>query len=462
MKILIAASEVVGFAKTGGLADVAGALPLALEDLGHEVVIVMPKYKCVQEAKIRMFKSGQSSAYALIGKNIRVYFIENNAFFNRPGLYGDKTKDYADNLERFSFYCRKSLDLLKEIDFKADIIHAHDWQASLISVYLKNIYKQDPFYSRMRTVLTIHNLGYQGLFAQDEFEKLGLDRELFNPQGLEFYGRINLLKGGIVYADIVNTVSPTYAKEILGEELGFGLEGVLNEKKDKLFGVLNGLDYSIWDPDTDKFISRNFSLKNIADKSVNKEELQKICKLPVKNDIPVLGMVSRLAEHKGFDIFAQGLDEICSMDIQLVILGTGDPQYHRLLEKAAAKYPKVLSVALGFDDPLAHKIYAGSDIFLMPSRYEPCGLGQLIALRYATIPLVFKTGGLADTITANNGFVFTDYSKKALVATIKKAVAAFSVRRKWAGLMQKAILCNFSWEVSAKKYSQLYEKARES
>ena len=460
MKILIAASEVVGFAKTGGLADVAGALPLALEDLGHEVIIAMPRYKCVLDAKIKMFKSGKDLSYALIGKNIKVYFIENDAYFFRPGLYGDKIKDYPDNLERFSFYCRKSLDLLKEINFQADIIHAHDWQASLIPVYLKNIYSKNPFYSRMRTVLTIHNLGYQGIFPQEEFEKLGLDRKVFNPQELEFYGKVNLLKGGIVYADIVNTVSPTYCKEILGRELGFGLEGVLNEKKDNLFGILNGLDYAIWDPDTDRFITRNFSYKNVSDKAYNKEELQKICKLPVKKDIPVLGIVSRLAEHKGFDIFTQGLDAICSMNAQVVILGTGDPEYHRALENAAAKFPEVLSVMLGFNDPLAHKIYAGADIFLMPSRYEPCGLGQLIALRYGTIPLVFKTGGLADTINANNGFVFAEYSKKALVSTVKKAVAAFSARKNWSALMQKAMHCNFSWEESAKKYSQLYEKAK--
>ncbi|MCK9572758.1 MAG: glycogen synthase [Candidatus Omnitrophica bacterium] len=460
MKVLFAASEVVGFAKTGGLADVCGALPLALEDLGHQVVIVLPKYKCVQDKKIKMFKSGKDLSYALIGKNIRVYFIDNNAYFNRPGLYGDKTKDYTDNLERFSFYCRKSLELLKEINFKAEIIHIHDWQASLIPVYLKNIFNKDPFYADMCTVLTIHNLGYQGIFVKDEFEKLGLDWEIFNPDQLEFYGKINLLKGGIVYADIVNTVSVTYSKEILEPELGFGLEGVLREKKDKLYGVLNGLDYSIWDPNTDKNICCNFSAKSSTDKTYDKEDLQKLSGLPVKADIPLIGMVSRIAEHKGFDILTLGLDEICAQKVQLVILGTGDLKYHRALEIAAAKYPKKISLTLDFNDVLAHKIYAGADIFLMPSAYEPCGLGQLIALRYGTIPLVFKTGGLADTINPSNGFVFSQYNKGALVSTIKKALAVFSSRKQSAALIQKAMRCNFSWEASAKKYSQLYVKAK--
>ena len=447
MKIVMCASEVVPFAKTGGLADVAGALPLALEELKEEVIIVMPKYKAIKEPK------------AIIGKNIKVYFIENDAYFNRDGLYGDKSGDYKDNLDRFSYYCRQTLEFLKEIKFKPDIIHCHDWQSSLIPVYLKTLYANDAFYKKTKTVLTIHNIGYQGLFPKEEFPKLGLDWSLFNIEGLEFYDKVNLLKGGMEFSDIINTVSPTYSKEIQTKEFGFGLDGVLNKRRDSLFGILNGLDYSIWNPETDKFIAKNFSAASLDDKYKNKEDLQKACRLPVKLDVPLLGIVSRLAEQKGFDILAEGIDKICKMDLQLVILGTGDQRYHDILGEMVKKYPKVISLNLKFDDSLAHKIYAGSDIFVMPSKYEPCGLGQLISLRYATIPLVFKTGGLADTVNKDNGFIFDQYNKDALIRTIQKAIQAFGNQNKWRALMQKAAAYDFSWEESAKAYLRLYGKA---
>ncbi|TAM43455.1 glycogen synthase [bacterium] len=450
MKIALIASEVVPFAKTGGLADVAGALPIALEGLGCEVIIIMPGYKCVK-----------GISPSVVGKNIKVYFVENDLYFNRDGLYMDKKGDYKDNLERFAFFCRKSLELLKEINFNADILHLHDWQSSLAAVYLKNLYAKQPFYSRMKSLLTIHNIGYQGLFPGEDFAKLGLDKGLFDISGLEFYNRINLLKGGIIFSDLINTVSPTYALEIQEAKFGFGLEGLLRQRKKDLSGILNGLDYSIWDPATDKFIIRNFSQRNIEGKAYNKAELQKACSLPVDNEIPVLGIVSRLAEQKGFDILTEPLPEICKMGAQLVILGTGDLKYHKILQNAAKKYPKAFSLNLRFDDPLAHKIYAGSDIFLMPSSYEPCGLGQMIALRYGTIPLVFKTGGLADTINEDNGFVFSRYTKDELVKTVKRSLAVFAEKKKWGSLMNNAMRCDFSWEASAKKYIQLYEKAKE-
>lgn len=450
MKIAMIASEVVPFAKTGGLADVAGALPIALEALGHEVIIIMPGYKCVK---------GRSSS--TVGRNIKVYFVENGLYFNRDGLYMDKKGDYKDNLERFAFFCRRSLELLKEINFSADILHLHDWQSSLVSVYLKSIYAKQPFYGKMRSILTIHNIGYQGLFPGEDFPKLGLDKSLFDVSGLEFYGKINLLKGGIIFSDLINTVSPTYALEIQEHKFGFGLEGLLKQRKKDLSGILNGLDYSIWDPGTDKFIARKFSKKNIEDKAYDKEDLQKACSLPVGNEIPVLGIVSRLAEQKGFDILSESLDEICKMGAQLVILGVGNLKYHKILQKAAKKYPKTISLNLRFDDPLAHKIYAGSDIFLMPSSYEPCGLGQMIALRYGTIPLVFKTGGLADTINEDNGFVFSSYTGGELVRTVKRCLSAFKDKKFWGSLMNNAMQSDFSWEASAREYIQLYEKAKE-
>lgn len=448
MKIVICASEVLPYAKTGGLADVTGALPRALETQGQEVIVVMPRYKGIKEP------------IGLIGKNVKVYFIENDVYFKRDNLYGDKTGDYKDNLERFSFYCKKTLELLKEINFKPDIIHVHDWQAALIPVYLKTLYKTDLFYKDTRTVLTIHNLGYQGLFPKEQFLKLGLDVSLFSIQGLEFYGQVNILKGGLEFCDIINTVSPTYSKEIQTKRLGFGLEGVLEKRSSVVFGILNGLDYDIWNPQTDKIIAKNYSIKNLDDKFQNKLALQKICGLPQDKDIPLVGIVSRLAEQKGFDIFAEAIDHICKIDLQLVILGTGDLKYHHIMESMVKKHPKAISLFLKFDDALAHKIYAGSDMFLMPSQYEPCGLGQLIALRYGSIPLVFKTGGLADTINQENGFLFNKYNKDALGAMINQALLVFKDKKKWFKLINKAMQCDFSWGESAKKYMELYEKAK--
>ena len=461
MKIAMVASEVVPFAKTGGLADVVGALPLALEDCGQEVIIIMPRYKCITDAKFKPSRISKDVMSVTIGRNIKVYFIENDLYFERDGLYVDKNGDYKDNLERFAFFCRRALDLLKEIDFSADILHLHDWQSSLVAVYLKNLYFKFHFYKGMKSILTIHNLGYQGLFAKDEFPKLGLDETLFSVSGLEFYNQVSLLKGGIIFADFITTVSPTYAKEIQGTELGFGLDGLLRQRKNALSGIINGLDYYLWDPNTDSFIAQNFSVQNIEGKSFNKEKLQEICALPVNKDIPVLGVVSRLVEAKGFDILAQGLDEICKMNVQLVILGIGELKYNKILEAAAKKHPKIISLNLKFDDPLAHKIYAGSDIFLMLSKYEPCGLGQLISLHYGTVPLVFKTGGLADTINKNNGFVFTSYTSEEFIGLLKKAVAAFKDKKKWGRLVTNAMKCNFSWESSAKKYIHLYAQAKE-
>lgn len=457
MKIAICAAEVVPFAKTGGLADVCGALPLALEEQNQEVIIIMPRYKAIQDSKFTITRLKDDISYSVIGKNIKVYFIENDKYFFRDSLYVDKFGDYKDNLERFSYFCKRALSLLKEINYKADVIHIHDWQASLVPVYLKNLYKSDAFYQDMRTILTIHNIGYQGLFPKEEFPKLGLAWSLFGIEGLEFYGKINFLKAGMEFSDIINTVSPTYSKEIQTKEFGFGLEGVLGKRRNSLFGILNGLDYNIWNPQTDKFIAKNFSVKDITNKSKDKEDLQKFCKLPVKKNIPLLGMVSRLVQHKGFDILSVGIEKICKMDLQIVILGTGDLKYHQFLTKIMKKYPKVISLHLKFDDPLAHKIYAGSDIFLVPSQYEPCGLGQLISLRYGTIPLVFKTGGLADTVNKDNGFVFDKYSKEELIKTINAAIKAFQDKLAWNQLVQRALECDFSWGKSAKQYIKLYE-----
>jgi starch synthase len=462
MKIVMCASEVVPFAKTGGLADVAGALPIALEKAGHEVIIIMPGYKAVHAKTALAIKDVRPGlSVGAIGKSVKVYFIDHDFYFNRDALYGDKAGDFIDNIDRFAYFCRRSLDLLKEIDFKADIIHCHDWQSAMVPVYLKSMtYSADPFYKAMRTVFTIHNIGYQGLFSKDEFPKLGLAWNFFGVDTLEYYEQVNFLKGGIVFSDVINTVSDTYSREIRTKEFGFGMEGILDKRKESLFGIINGLDYSIWDPAADNFIAAKFSAKDPAGKAACKEDLQKFCKFPVRKDVPLIGVVSRLAEQKGFDIVAAGIDKMCRMDLQMVILGTGDEKYHKIMESMVKKYPKVISLYLKFDDTLAHKIYAGSDIFLMPSKYEPCGLGQMISMKYGTLPLVFKTGGLADTVDGSNGFIFDKYSADELLKTVKKALAAYQAPDKRKKLVDKAMKCDFSWAVSAKKYVELYETAR--
>ena len=461
MRIAIVSSEVVPFAKTGGLADVTGALPQALNYCGHEVIVIMPGYKSISDAGLEIIRLSKDISYALIGEKIKVYFIEHKFYFHRQGLYGDDHGDYADNLERFAYFCRRALDLLAEINFWADILHLHDWQASLVAVYLKNIYQQKSFYRKMKCLLSIHNLGYQGIFAKDKFNKLGLPSDLFGIKGLEFYNQVNLLKGGIVFADLINTVSPTYSREIQTDVFGFGLAGLLRERQKSLSGILNGLDYSIWDPNNDPYLCQNYSARNPENKIFNKTELQKRSGFALDQNILLVGIVSRLAEQKGFDIISSGLDQLMKLDLQLVILGTGDIKYQQILKKAVKKYPKKIILNLKFDDPLAHKIYAGSDIFLMPSGYEPCGLGQLISLRYGTIPIVFKTGGLADTINSKNGFIFEDYTPEALLKSINQAQAVFQDKGKWSKLVHNAMQANFSWEVSANKYIQLYAKVKE-
>jgi len=458
MKIAICASEVVPFAKTGGLADVAGALPLALEKLDQDVVILMPFYKKAKLSNIDTKTLYPGILSTKIGKNIKVYFIQNDKYFNRTGLYGTQKGDYADNLERFSFFCRRCLELLKQIKFKPDIIHVHDWQAASIPIYLKTKLFSDSFYKNCRTLLTIHNLAYQGLFPRERFPKLGLDWSFFNIEGLEFYGKVNILKGGIIFSDCINTVSSTYASEIQSKDFGCGLDGVLTKRRECLFGILNGLDYSIWNPSTDKFIVSRYDIENLKDKYKNKQELQKLCGLKAKEEVPLLGMVSRLAEQKGLDILADALDEVCKLNLQLVILGTGDDKYHALLMQKSKKFPKVFSLHLKFDNTLAHKIYAGSDIFLMPSKYEPCGLGQMISLRYATAPLVYKTGGLADTIDKTNGFIFDNYSSSTLVAIVKEAISLFKDKKRWQKKIKNGMMFNFSWQESAKKYIDLYKR----
>lgn len=455
MKILFVSSEVVPFAKTGGLADVAGSLPLALEKLGLEVKICMPRYKMIK----------LSADKTVIGRAIDVLFVENEKLFGRDQLYGDRFGDYPDNLERFAYFSKGVLETAKRINYRPDIIHCNDWQSSLIPVYLKTLYKNDEFFKNTRTVLTIHNLAYQGLFDRSQFPKTGLGWELFSMNGLEFYDKVNILKGGIEFSDYITTVSPTYSKEIQTKEFGCGLEGVLRARSDNLCGILNGIDYDIWNPDTDKFISKTYNAATVENKSANKENLQKESNLKADKNAPLIGVISRLADQKGFDLIAAIMEDMIKLRTQFIVLGTGDDKYHVLLEKMAKLYPKQTSINLKFDAVLAQKIYAGCDLFLMPSRYEPCGLGQIICLRYGTIPVVRSTGGLKDTIQEfdgetkrGNGFTFSEYSAPELFRAVKKALKVYKDKELWRALVKKAMGYDFSWDHSAKEYRDLYKK----
>jgi len=458
MKIVICSAEVVPFAKTGGLADVSGALPPALEKLGHEIVIVTPRYK---SSNIQA-----PTPVVRIGEHVRVCFIEHNHFFGREGLYGEAGNEYHDNLERFAFYCHQTFKVLKEIDFSPDIFHCHDWHAALIPILLKTNYDKDPFFKKAKSMLTIHNLAYQGVFPKNQFEKLGINGRLFHTQGLEFYDQVNILKGGLIFADVITTVSPQYAKEIQTKELGCGLDGVLRNRSQDIYGILNGLDYDAWNPKSDSFLEFPFEpFEAIEQKQNNKLALQAALGLPLKENIPVFGFVGRLCDQKGLDILMEGIDGIVAQDGQVIFTGVGDKKYHRMIESAAQRHPQHVGKFLKFDERIAHKIYAASDFFLMPSRYEPCGLGQMIALRYGSIPIVHKTGGLADTIRLydpihklGNGFVFTKYTKESFIVAVQEALKVYKQKDQMGDLLEQALRYRFSWEKSAREYVRIYHQ----
>jgi len=478
MKILFVASEVTPFAKTGGLADVAGALPKTLKTLGHDVRIMMPFYSVVEKGGMAIRKGRKSASVfvddvekkgflrqASLGE-IPVYLIENKEYFAREELYGTPSGDYPDNAQRFSFFCRCVLELLKKMDFRPDIIHCHDWQTALIPHYLKHERKHDPFFARTGVIFTIHNLAYQGLFPPEMLETMGLSRECFAIDGLEFYGKINLLKGGILSADVVTTVSDNYCREIQTPEMGAGLHGVLQTRKDDLYGILNGLDYEEWNPAVDKEIMKNYSPASLSGKLVDKIGLQRMMGLPSAPDIPVFGMVSRMVAHKGFDLICELLPQLAKAPLQLVLLGNGEERYLKALQDVKAAGARNVAYATGFDHSLAPKIYAGCDAFLMPSFFEPCGLGQLIAMRYGTVPVVRRTGGLADSVfdpadkdKSSNGFVFEEYTSEALWQAITRTIAAYQDKVLWKKLVRRAMSCDYSWQNSVQKYVELYKKA---
>jgi len=465
MKILFVSPEAVPFAKTGGLADAAGALPKALKEIGHDIRAFIPGYKKIIGSQLPVATNVYQEKVP--GSEVVFYFYEHERYFgSREGLYQTKGVDYADNLERFAAFCRAALLFVKEINWRPDVIHCNDWQSALAIAYLRLLYKDDPFFRRTAAVYTIHNIGYMGLFTREKMPLTGLGPEQFTSDKLEFWGKIALTKAGMVYADAINTVSPTYTKEIQTPEFGCGLDGLMRSRAADLHGIINGIDYTIWNPTTDHNLSRRYSPGTITLKSKNKIELQKRNNLPQGAEIPVIAMITRLADQKGFDILAGALDLIFRQGCQFILLGVGEQKYHDLMLRFMKKYPDQVSAHLKFDGMLAELIYAGADMFLMPSHYEPCGLGQLISFKYGTIPIVRKTGGLADTVRefdpktgAGEGFVFEEYTSRALYEAVKRAVDLFRTSAHWTALQKKVMQLDYSWDASAKKYVSLYMKA---
>lgn len=477
MNILFVSSEVEPFSKTGGLADVSAALPKALERLGHKIYIITPKYKAVDEGKFGLVATGKHIEapvskkktsgeifQASLGNNISVYFIRKDDYYFRDYLYSTPEGDYFDNAERFVFFSRGAIEAAKALDINPDIIHCNDWQTGLIPLFLRTHYKDDPYFNKTKTILTIHNLGYQGQFWAFDMHLLNLGMEYFTPQTLEFYGKISFLKAGIVFSDAVTTVSKKYREEIQTPEYGYGFEGLLKEKAGKIYGIINGIDYDEWDPAKDNLIIKNYSIKDIKGKKACKADLQKAFNLPISPKTPLIGMISRLSSQKGWDIFEEAVDDLMKLDIQFTILGSGDEKYHHLVKSLAKKYPDKISAMITFDNVLSHKIEAGADMLLMPSKYEPCGLNQMISLRYGTIPIVRATGGLDDVIKdydaekgAGNGFKFQKYSFIELINTIKRAKSIHNNTKKWDKLIINVMKEDHSWEKSAEEYDKLYK-----
>lgn len=483
LSILFVTSEVIPFAKTGGLADVSSALPLALTELGHDVRIVAPKYGTVSERRNRIHEikrlkdipidvAGESTMATVKSSQVvnsrakvQVYLVTNDKYLEPlKGIYTDpKTgKDFPSNDERFIFFQKAVLETCHRLGWRPDIIHCNDWQTALIPVFLKELYANDNFFAHTRTVFTIHNMAHQGVFPASTFPKTGLPPELMSEKWLEHAGKVNFLKAGIIGAEAVTTVSPTYAREIMTAERGCGLEATVKKNRDKLTGISNGVDTECWNPAVDKLIDTKYTSETLEEKFENKNALAARFKKEADIDRPVVCMVARMAEQKGYDLLLESIDEIMKLGVQLLVMGEGEKKYQTGLEKAMKKH-KELGVELEYDESLAHLMIAGSDMLLMPSKFEPSGLNQLYALAYGTVPIVHKTGGLADTIHdinpkkgTGNGFVFTEYTRDALVTALKRGVEMFADEEKWE-LLQKAIMAeDHSWKASAEHYLQIY------
>jgi len=474
MNVLHIASEGDPFVKTGGLADVMGALPKELAEQGVDVRVILPNYSKIalqlrEQMSVRQILTvpiGWRNQYCgieeLEHEGIHYYFIDNEQYFNREGLYG-----YFDDGERFAFFSRAVLAALPHLGFEPDVLHCHDWQTAMICLLLRSHYGDDPFYARIKTVFTIHNLLYQGIFPYEVLDDLlGLGHEYFTADGVEFHGNVNFMKGGLNFADKITTVSGTYAEEIQTAYYGEQLDGLLRKRSSDLSGIVNGIDYKSYDPETDPHLYVNYSLEHtVVDKLENKVELQRELNLPVRPDVPLIGIISRFVEQKGFDLILHILDDLLQMDVQVVVLGTGEPHYERAFREAAQRHPQKLSTNIRFDEGFARRIYAATDLFLMPSRFEPCGLSQLLALRYGSVPIVRETGGLRDTVRSfdevtgtGNGFSFTNFNAHDMLYTIERAVRLYHDPEAWNQLLANIAKCDYSWRESATHYHRLYQQ----
>jgi starch synthase len=479
MHIAFAASECVPFSKTGGLADVVGALPRALASLGHQVSVYLPLYRQTKLADPKTVVGSITIPFddkyrfcsvvtAGSSNGVRYYFIDYPPYFDRDALYGGPAGDYPDNAERFALFSRAVLEASKVLGVP-NVFHCHDWQSALVPVMLRTLYAEDPAFREVATVFTIHNMGYQGLFPPDTLPLLMLPWELFTISKMEFFGQVNFLKGALVHADFVTTVSRKYSHEIQTTEYGFGLEGVLRNRASTVAGILNGVDYDEWSPEKDKFIVAKYSSQDMSGKTQCKKDLLNafgIANTDAK--VPVVGIVSRFAAQKGFDLIAQIMDRLAREELIMVVLGSGDKPYEEMFQRLNRQFPNKIAAKVAFDNSVAHKIEAGADMFLMPSRYEPCGLNQIYSLKYGTVPIVRATGGLDDTIepwdarsSKGTGFKFTDYTGEALLTTIKQALLAYRDPSSWQTLMRNGMSRDFSWGASAREYGKVYERARQ-
>lgn len=480
LRIVFVCSEAVPFAKTGGLADVAGSLPASLARLGHNVSLIIPRYSSVDPARFDLKMLSPDLAVGLgplriaarvyesgAIEGVTTYLVDQPDFFDRQFLYGTPAGDYRDNDERFAFFSRAALEVMKSRSLVPDVIHCHDWQSGLVPVYLSLGDEWGDLRSA-KVFFTIHNLAYQGNFDYAALEKAGLPPELFRTEGgLEFYGKVSYLKGGIVFSDCITTVSPTYSREIQKDGLGLGFEGLLRMRADSLHGIVNGIDYREWNPETDASLPLCYPEEDLSPKEEIKKALMDKVRLEYSESRLLMGMISRLAEQKGLDILCEAIPRLFDEEVSFVILGFGDQHYHDLLSRLAGARGDRLSVVFAFDNTLAHMIYAGSDVFLMPSRYEPCGLGQLISMKYGTPPLVRSTGGLKDTVVRfdpqtgfGTGFVFEEYTADALVREMQRALSLFPDRDTWKKLVVNCMRQDYSWSTSALQYLDLYRKAK--
>ncbi len=479
MKVLIASPEVYPFVKTGGLADVTGSLPKALKKLGVEARVILPKHKQIPDnfpfryrnLKVSCKISSKTVDAEIVESEydgVIAYLVEKDEYFYRDYLYSTPDGDYLDNAERFTFFSKAILEAIKVTGYVPDVLHLNDWETALSAMFLKVHYKDDPLLSRVATLLTIHNLGYQGIFWHYDMHLLNVGWEYFTPEYLEFYGKINFLKGGIVFADIINTVSKKYSQEIQTPEFGLGLEGVLRKRSSDLFGVLNGIDYDEWNPEKDERIPAKYTVQNLEGKRINKVALQRAFGLSINEEVPLIATISRLSEQKGFDLIIEAIPQLFTFGVQYVILGTGERRFHEELQAIKTRFPDHFGLKIGYDNDLAHLIEAGADIFLLPSKYEPCGLNQLYSLKYGTVPVVRATGGLDDTIIDYNenpslgtGFKFYGFTKEEMIEAIERALAVYRNKDLWLSLMRRCMEQDFSWERSAREYIKLYQLAME-